>query len=223
MVEHVYRRTALCDQLSDVFVATCDEDIRAAVEAFGGQAIITSDTHERASDRIAEAMETIEADIAVLVQGDEPMTHPEMIAQALQPLRTEDGVECVNLSRRIDSEDDFLSPDTIKVVIDAAGDALYMSRQPIPTREKLAFGDLTAFKQVCVIPFTRACLARYARLEPTPLEIAESIDMLRLIENGIGVRMVETAHDTWAVDRPGDLARVEARLADDPLTQSYME
>ena len=223
MIEHVYRRSRLCASLAEVFVATCDEEIRAAVEAFGGRAIMTSDTHERASDRVAEAAGGIDADIAVLVQGDEPLTRPEMIDQALAPFRGEAGVECVNLLRRIDREDDFLSPDTIKVVIDAAGDALYMSRQPIPTPGKAGFAGLEAFKQVCIIPFTRACLARYARLAPTPAEIAEGIDMLRLMQHGHRVRMVETADDTHAVDRPHDLARVEAMLGDDPLTATYMD
>jgi 3-deoxy-manno-octulosonate cytidylyltransferase (CMP-KDO synthetase) len=223
MIEHVYRRTAMCGSLAETLVATCDEEIRAAVEAFGGRAVMTSDRHQRASDRIAEAAVGLDADIAVLVQGDEPLTHPAMIDQALAPFAAEDGIECVNLTRRIDNEDDFLSPDTIKVAIDGAGFALYMSRQPIPTRDAFALADLPAFKQVCIIPFGRDCLLDYAGLDPTPLEIAESIDMLRLIEHGRRVRMVETEHDSHAVDRPHDLARVEAMLADDPLTPTYMD
>jgi 3-deoxy-manno-octulosonate cytidylyltransferase (CMP-KDO synthetase) len=223
MIEHVYRRTAMCDSLAETLVATCDDEIRDVVEAFGGRAVMTSDRHERASDRIAEAALAVDADIAVLVQGDEPLTHPRMIDQALGPFAHEDGIECVNLTRRIDNEDDFLSPDTIKVALDGAGFALYMSREPIPTRDKFAFGDLPAFKQVCIIPFSRACLLDYAGLDPTPLEIAESIDMLRLMEHGRRVRMVETEYDTHAVDRPHDLARVEAMLADDPLTPTYMD
>lgn len=222
MIEHVYRRTRLCSALADVVVATCDDEIRDAVEAFGGHAVMTSDRHQRASDRIAEANQTIDADVAVLVQGDEPLTAPQMIDAALGPIAAEDGVECVNLTRRIDHEADFDNPDTIKVVMDGAGFALYMSRQPIPSRSQAGFGEIPAFKQVCIIPFTRHCLAAYARLDPTPLEIAESIDMLRLMENGIGVRMIETRFDSHAVDRPDDVARVEALLAADALTGTVM-
>jgi len=209
MIEHVYRRTAACEALADVFVATCDEEIRAAVEAFGGKAIMTADTHERASDRVAEAARAMEADVVVMVQGDEPLIEPGMIDAALRPFTTEPGIECVNLAKRIETEDDYRNPDTIKVVIDHAGFALYMSRAPIPTIEKTTFADIRAYKQVCVIPFTRTGLIRFAALPPTPLEIAESIDMLRFLESGTRVRMIETQVACQSVDRPADLARVE--------------
>ncbi|ARJ66534.1 3-deoxy-manno-octulosonate cytidylyltransferase [Magnetospirillum sp. ME-1] len=221
MLEHVYRRTALCPELAETYVATCDEEIRSAVEGFGGKAIMTADTHERASDRIAEAAAGIDADIIVMVQGDEPMTHPGMISESLVPFRNEPGTECVNLMKRIDTEADFNNRDTIKVVVDLAGFALYMSREPIPTRERLRFGEFAAYKQVCIIPFTRDGLMRYTRLAPTPLEIAESIDMMRLIEHGHRVRMVETAHSTQAVDRPEELERVGEMLRGDPLLARY--
>jgi 3-deoxy-manno-octulosonate cytidylyltransferase (CMP-KDO synthetase) len=223
MIEHVYRRTALCADLVDTYIATCDDEIRTACEAFGAGVIMTSDRHERASDRIAEAMQHVDADVAVLVQGDEPMTHPEMISQAVAPFREEAGIQCVNLTKPIEDEAEFQSPDTIKVVMDGKGFALYMSREPVPTRDKSPFGEIPAFKQVCIIPFTRESLALYANLDPTPLEVAESIDMLRFIENGIGVRMVETGYETWAVDRPDDLVRVEKLLADDPMTKTILE
>jgi 3-deoxy-manno-octulosonate cytidylyltransferase (CMP-KDO synthetase) len=93
-------------------------------------------------------------------------------------------------------------------VIDRLGFALYMSREPIPTTAKAPFGEIAAYKQVCVIPFTYACLARFAALAPTPLEITESIDMLRFLENGVRVRMVETEIACQSVDRPADLERV---------------
>lgn len=221
MLEHVYKRCALSASLSELYVATCDQEIRDAVEAFGGRVIMTADSHERATDRIAEAIAGIEADVVVMIQGDEPMTHPDMIDEACAPFRTGNGIECVNLARRIDSEHDFTNRDTIKVVMDRAGFALYMSREPIPTREKAPFSQLAAYKQVCIIPFTRECLLRYTRMEPTPLEIAESIDMLRLLEHGSRVLMVETAHDTQAVDRPADLERVAALMTNDPLVQRY--
>ncbi len=221
MLEHVYKRCALSESLDDLYVATCDREIMDAVQAFGGKAIMTADTHERASDRIAEAADGVEADVYVMIQGDEPMTHPDMIDEAMAPFKFEQGIQCVNLTRRIEDEADFANPDTIKVVLDGAGFALYMSREPIPTRDKAAFADIRAYKQVCIIPFTSECLARYAALPPTPLEIAESVDMLRLMEHGYRVRMVETAHDTQAVDRPADLERVAGLMRDDPLIEKY--
>jgi len=222
MIEHVYRRTELCRSLDAVYVATCDEEIRREVESFGGRAVMTSPRHERASERVAEAVERIDAEIVVMVQGDEPMTRPEMIDSAIEPLREDPAVECVNLIRRIESAAQLEDPNTIKVVKDLHGDALYFSRQPIPSRVPEAGGEATFFKQVCIIPFRRGLLLRYAQLPPTPLEKAEAIDMLRLLEHGHRVRLREIEEETQAVDTPADLALVEALMAKDPLLESYL-
>ena len=223
MIEHVYRRTAMCPELDDVMVATCDQQIMDAVNAFGGKAIMTSSAHQRASDRVAEAAEYFSADIIVMIQGDEPMTYPQMIEGSLTPLRNGDQqTACVNLTARIQTEAEFADPNTIKVVMDADGFAVYMSREPIPSRHLQPFDQLAAFKQVCIIPFTAASLQEFIRLPPTPLEVAESIDMLRFIEHGRKVKMVETQYATHAVDTAEDLKRVEKLLQKDPLTKEYL-
>jgi 3-deoxy-manno-octulosonate cytidylyltransferase (CMP-KDO synthetase) len=223
MIEHVYHRTALCKALSDVFVATCDQEIMDAVKAFGGQPLMTSARHQRASDRVAEAAKNFSADIIVMVQGDEPMTYPEMIEQSIAPFREGDpDIACVNLTARITSETEFENPNTIKVVMDSAGFAVYMSREPIPTRHIKAFDQIQAFKQVCIIPFTADSLQEFIRLSPTPLEIAESIDMMRFIEHGRKVKMVEIPYSTHAVDTPEDLELVAGLLKKDPLTEKYL-
>jgi 3-deoxy-manno-octulosonate cytidylyltransferase (CMP-KDO synthetase) len=221
MIEHIYHRVKMSTAVADVFVATCDDEIRAAVEGFGGRAVMTADTHERASDRVAEAAADIDCDVVVLVQGDEPMTVPDMIDDAVAPFETDPSVACVNLTRRIETEVEFRNPNTIKVVMDANGDALFMSRQPIPTCPKGDFRAIEAFKQVCIIPFRKDTLAAYAALTPTPLEIAESVDMMRFIEHGIGVRMVPTVFDSQAVDTPEERAMVETIMRDDPLCSTY--
>ena len=155
MIEHVYHRTVLCKALSDVYVATCDKEIFETVKAFGGKTIMTSDSHQRASDRVAEAAANMDADVIVMVQGDEPMIVPEMINESLAPFRASDEmVACVNLTTRIKSQKEFRDPNTIKVVIDRNGFALYMSREPIPTLQIQEFSQISAFKQVCSIPFT---------------------------------------------------------------------
>jgi len=211
----------MCDALDNVVVATCDAKIGDAVDAFGGQAVMTADTHERASDRMAEAAQILEGDVFILVQGDEPMTYPEMIGQALAPFETDPDTVCVNLTKRILDEQEYLNPNTIKVVIGQNGDAMYMSRSPVPTTINRPFPDIVAFKQVCIIPFTRQSLDLYAQLEPTPGEIAESIDMLRFLEHGYPVRMVETDFDTHAVDTEEDLAHVSEMMENDPLMKRY--
>lgn len=221
MLEHVYKRVALSDALDATYIATCDEEIRQAAEAFGAPVIMTSDKHERASDRIAEAVTGTDAELIVMVQGDEPMTHPQMIDTAVAPFRNDSHLGCVNLVRRIENEADFHDVNTIKVVMNQQGDALYMSRQPIPTLAKSGFAPTIAYKQVCIIPFRRATLLEYAQLPPTPLEQLESIDMLRLLEHGRRVKMVETEFNSQAVDTEADLARVAKLMESDPLLTKY--
>lgn len=222
MVEHVRLRVAMCETLDDVFVATCDQEIYDATERYGGKAVMTSTVHERASDRVAEVAQSMDADIFVLVQGDEPMTLPEMIDRAVEPMLEDESIQCVNLSKRIESEEEWRDPNIIKVVTDVESNALYFSRQPIPTDRILGRDQIPLLKQVCIIPFRRDVLLTYAGLEPTPLEQSESIDMLRFLEHGYKVRMVETGFNTYAVDTPQDLARVEEMMRTDVLTQQYM-
>ncbi|MGH7467771.1 MAG: 3-deoxy-manno-octulosonate cytidylyltransferase [Longimicrobiales bacterium] len=223
MLEHVVRRTAACSLLSEVIVATCDQEIVDVVEAFGGQATMTSALHERASDRVAEAVAARSgADIVVMVQGDEPMIRPEMISAAVQPLLDEPQVVCVNLVSMLHTLDEIRDPNTIKVVMDRNGDALFFSRQPIPSLRGQSFVPGLWHKQVCVIPFRRETLEQFAALPPAPLEMAESIDMLRLLEHGIAVRMVPTDVETHAVDTPHDLETVASMMALDPFTENYL-
>jgi 3-deoxy-manno-octulosonate cytidylyltransferase (CMP-KDO synthetase) len=222
MIEHVYRRTRWCRELNDVYVATCDREIFDATVAFGGKAVMTSDTHVRASDRVAEVARNLDADVVLMVQGDEPMIQPSMIEAALRPLREDPTVQCVNLAAPITTEEELGDRNTIKVVFAENGDALFFSREPIPTRQQLGFNGIPAYKQVCVIPFRRQMLLDYASMAQTPLERAESVDMLRLLENGCPVRMVVTDAQTHAVDSPADLATVEALLADDPVLPRFL-
>jgi 3-deoxy-manno-octulosonate cytidylyltransferase (CMP-KDO synthetase) len=221
MIEHVYRRTMLCADLDAVYVATCDTEIRDVVEGFGGDVIMTSSTHQRASDRVAEAATHLEADVVVMVQGDEAMVTPEMITTATRPLLADTTIACVNLAKRVTTEAEFHDPNCIKVVMDRQGFALYFSRQPIPTTHVLGFAPLTISKQVCIIPFQREALITFAHLESTPLEQAESVDMLRFLEHGYRVKLVETQTDTHAVDTPSDLTLVEQLMQQDALLLRY--
>jgi 3-deoxy-manno-octulosonate cytidylyltransferase (CMP-KDO synthetase) len=221
MIEHIYKRVAMSTSLDATYIATCDEEIRQVAEGFGAQVIMTSDIHERASDRVAEAVVYLDADLIVMVQGDEPMTHPDMIDTAVAPFKDDPELGCVNLVRKIDHEADYLDANTIKVVMNQHNDALYMSRRPIPTMAKTGFANTAAYKQVCIIPFRRSTLYQYTHLTPTPLEQLESIDMLRLLEHGMQVKMVPTEFNTQAVDTPEDLARVEKLMVSDPLLSRY--
>jgi 3-deoxy-manno-octulosonate cytidylyltransferase (CMP-KDO synthetase) len=213
MVEHVYRRVSSAKFLTTTAVATCDEEIFKHISSLGGHAIMTSNQHERASDRCAEALLKLEEhygfqyDVVIMVQGDEPMTKPEMLAEAVKPFFEDPSVQVTNLLGKIQNDREFEDRNCIKVVCDLNLNALYFSREPIPTRAKLK--TIPMGKQVCVIPFRRDYLLAYTRLSPTPLEVAESIDMMRVLEHGHKVRMVPTDYSSFAVDTPSDLMRVE--------------
>lgn len=222
MIEHVYRRCRMSTAVEAVHVATCDVEIQRAVQAFGGSAIMTLSSHERASDRVAEAARHLTADIVVMVQGDEPMVHPDMLDESVRPMLADETIACVNLQARIAETADVLDRNTIKVVADVHGNALYMSRSPIPNLKDIDTRKAGYYKQVCVIPFRRDALEAFARLPTTPLEQAESIDMLRFLENGMKVKMVETRHPSHAVDTPGDLAHVEQLMRHDVLAARYL-
>jgi 3-deoxy-manno-octulosonate cytidylyltransferase (CMP-KDO synthetase) len=221
MIEHVYRRVALNVSLSACAVATCDTVIADHVRSIGGRIVMTGSYHERASDRCAEALAKIEDemgdrfDIVVMVQGDEPLVHPDMIDEALAPMLLEPTILITNLLGRISDDAEFEDRNCIKVVCDRKGDALYFSREPIPTRAKGVNAPMG--KQICVIPFRRQFLIDYTLMAPTPLEIAESIDMMRVLENGMKIRMVPTRHGSQAVDTEADRVRVEQLLRADAL------
>jgi 3-deoxy-manno-octulosonate cytidylyltransferase (CMP-KDO synthetase) len=147
-----------------------------------------------------------------MIQGDEPMITSAMIAAAVTPLLSNRSVECVNLVRRITKQHDYFDPNIIKVVMNVNHDALYFSRAPIPALQFTEANHLPVFKQVCVIPFRIEFLREFRGLPPTPLERAESIDMLRIIEHGRRVHLVETTVETHAVDTPEDLRLVETLM-----------
>jgi 3-deoxy-manno-octulosonate cytidylyltransferase (CMP-KDO synthetase) len=218
MIGHVYERVVQCNLLTKVVVATCDNEIAEYINSIGGQAVMTSDQHERASDRCAEALNYLEKedgiqyDIIVMVQGDEPMIHPEMITEAVKPMLHDSKIMVTNLLGDIESIEEFEDRNCIKVVCDQQSNAIYFSREPIPTRSKIS--NILMKKQVCIIPFTRAFLLEYTELPPTPLEIAESIDMMRVLEYGMRVRMIPTKHQTHAVDTVEDLNKVEKLMKD---------
>ena len=228
MIGHCYCRVRLCEALEDTYVATCDREIYEYIESVGGKAIMTANTHERASDRAAEAMVQIEevtdekTDILVMVQGDEPMDTPEMITEALAPMMYDEAVQVVNLMGRIDSETEFEDPNNVKVVVGPDSNAIYFSREPVPSRKK-SIEDVPMLKQICVIPFRRDYLLEFNKTPETPLERIESVDMLRVLESGGTVRMVMTDYPSVSVDTPRDLEVVKDLMRNDFLMPEYLD
>jgi len=226
MIGHVYFRSKMSRLLNEVYVATCDREIADYIESIGGHAIMTSDKHERASDRCAEAMLKIESatgektDIVVMIQGDEPMVTPEMIEKAVEPMIKDDSIYVVNLMARIKTVEEFEDPNEVKVVVDINNRALYFSREPIPSRKK-GVSDVPMLKQVCIIPFRRDYLLKFNSMKSTPLEIIESVDMMRILEYGDEVYMVMSDAETMSVDTKKDLERVEEMMKKDRLVPLY--
>jgi 3-deoxy-manno-octulosonate cytidylyltransferase (CMP-KDO synthetase) len=228
MIGHCFFRSSMCSLLDEVVVATCDQEIVAYIESIGGKAVMTSDKHERATERSAEALLNLEKsvenkvfDIVVMIQGDEPLIDPGMIDEVIAPLL--DGTRVVsNLMAYLPSYEERANPNNVKVVAGINGNALYMSREPIPSKQKYS-GEFDAFRQLGLIAFTRKAILDFIALPPSKYEIIESVDMNRFIENGIPIYMSNTKFLADSVDTPDDLVRVDAKMKNDLLFETYKD
>ena len=220
MIEHVRRRAELCRCIDHVVVATCDQEIYDLVRSYDGEVIMTSGRHERCTDRVAEAIENQDADIVVNVQGDEPLLIPDHLDALVQPLLNDNSLECSNLIAEIPQEM-ASNPNLVKVVFDNERRALYFSREAIPSRKKSGSIPIRFFRQLGIIAFRRPFLERFLALPPTPLETIESCDMMRAVEHGIEVRIIEVDFQKFGVDTIEDLEVANLAMASDPLVKSY--
>jgi len=221
MIEHVRRRVALSGLFNTVAVATCDDQIMESVQSRGGKAVWTSAAHERCTDRVAEASASLDADVIVNVQGDEPLVRPEMLELVVKPLLSNPDLLCTNLMSEIIREDELNDWNAVKTVFDKSFNALYFSRSPIPNLRQRSTKRVLSHKQLGIIAFRKDFLLRFAALPPTPLEIAESVDMLRAVEHGFKVRMVLGSYESIGVDIPGQLNQVTEIMKRDDLFPRY--
>ena len=224
MIEHVRRRALLCDILDDVFVATCDRDIAEEVTRFGGKVVMTSDRHESCVDRVAEAAKGIKAEIIINVQGDMPLLHPNILERLVAPLQQEKELKFTDMMGPIEDADETNNSNVIKVVVSLSGNSLYYSREHIPSLKKASPGlSVPRYKQLGINAFRRESLIYFSDLPRTPLEKIESVDMLRLLENGFVVRMVSSPYPVVGVDTPEGLKRAEERMRNDSIFYNYMK
>ena len=211
MIQRVYERAVACPELSDVFVATDDERILAAVEGFGGKVIMTGKSHVSGTDRIAEAAQMIGLeydDIIINIQGDQPIFDPDVVSQMIEPLENDRGVSMSTLKHRIADQDSITNPNHVKVVTDSDGFALYFSRHPIPySRDSESF--VQYYKHLGFYGYRMEFLIQFTRLAEGFLESAEKLEQLRALEHGFKIKVVETAFDSVEVDVPEDVKRVE--------------
>jgi 3-deoxy-manno-octulosonate cytidylyltransferase (CMP-KDO synthetase) len=230
MIQHVHERVSRARGIARVLVATDDQRIADAVRAFGGEALMTSPAHKSGSDRLAEAAQMIAAEVVVGVQGDEPMIDPGAVEASIRPF-TDASVQAATVCTPLRDVEDMLSPHVVKVVVDAAGRALYFSRRPIPyvrpglspaapeggdarAAARLAVERGLARRHLGIYAWRRDALLRFAALPPSVLEEAEGLEQLRALEPGLPMQVVEfDGQPGVAVDTPEDLERVRALLA----------
>jgi 3-deoxy-manno-octulosonate cytidylyltransferase (CMP-KDO synthetase) len=228
MIGHVYLRTRMCKELEDVYVATCDIEIFDYIISIGGKAVMTSTSHERASDRSAEAIQIIEKesgikyDIVAMIQGDEPLIFPEMISSGLAPLVEDSNLRISNLVAYLKTIEEFEDPNEVKIVVDKQGYMLYLSREPIPSTKK-SNRKVPMIKQLGVIFFRKEFLVQYSTMPQTELEIIESIDVLRILENNIKIKTVFTDFESIGVDTADELSKAETLMKNDSLIRQYLK
>lgn len=214
MIEHVYRRLLCSNSIDELYVATCDDEIATEVMKYEGKVIMTSSSHMRGTDRVAEAAQKIKADIIINVQGDEPMVNPIILDKAIAFMKKRKNIQCLNFITPIKDWNSFVSKNIVKVVLDRNNRILYFSRQPIPNCEQQDIKD--AFKQIGIYLVYKELLLKYPKWDETPLEKAEKVDMLRFLENTIQIYAFHSK-DMIGVDTPQDLLLVERILLEEPL------
>jgi len=215
MIEWVYKRTKLSN-LDEVVVATDDERIYEEVERFGGKAILTRKDHENGTSRIAEVCEKYsDYDVIVNVQGDEPLIEPDMINSIIDSFKEDDTISMSTLKYKLDTMEDIENPNYVKVITDRKGYAIYFSRSVIPYPRKLDIQNY--YKHVGIYGYKRDFVIEYAKMEPTPLELSESLEQLRALENGYRIKVMETPYKILGVDTQEELEKVREYIKEKKL------
>lgn len=216
MIEWVYKR-AKNSSLDEVVVATDDERIYAEVLSFGGKAIMTREDHPNGTSRIAEVADHYrDYEVIINIQGDEPLIEREMIDSLIIPFKEEEDLVMATLKHRIDTMEEVENPNNVKVITDRADYAIYFSRSPIPYPRELNMANY--YKHVGIYGYKRDFVMEYAKMASTPLEVSESLEQLRVLENGYRIKVLDTPYKIVGVDTPEDLERVRKIIAHEGIT-----
>jgi 3-deoxy-manno-octulosonate cytidylyltransferase (CMP-KDO synthetase) len=212
MVQRVYEQVKKVDLVDKVIVATDDQRIFDEVKSFNGNVIMTSKDHKTGTDRLAEVAAKIETDIIVNVQGDEPLINPSVIKLAIEPLLLDDSLKMSTLKHLIKDEEEINNPNVVKVITDKNNNAIYFSRSKIPyARNSKKFNY---YKHIGLYVYRSEFLLKFAEMKSTPLEIQESLEQLRVIENGYKIKVIETEYDSIGVDTEKELNKVRNILGE---------
>lgn len=238
MVVRVLRRAEAARRVARALVATDDQRVVDAVARHGGEAVMTDPGHQSGTDRVAEVARNLDCEIVVNLQGDEPLIEPEVIDAAIAPFDEDAGLAMSTTREPIESVDDVLNPNVVKVVTDERGFALYFTRSPVPyPRVRLGSqvvlaveGIRAAFaadpsllgsyaKHTGLYVYRREVLLQLTALPPSKLEQMESLEQLRALENGYQIKVVPVRSRSIAVDTPQDLQRVRALFGEEPVEE----
>ncbi len=217
MIQRVYEQAKKSKSLSDVIVATDDEKIEKHVISFGGKVVMTNTTHQSGTDRCFEAIEKFDktADVVINIQGDEPFIHPEQIDIAAKCFENKE-VQIATLAKAIDNNADLFNPNVPKVIIDKNGYGIYFSRHALPYlrgKENNEWHNLhTYYKHIGLYAYRKDVLGKLTALKQSSLELAESLEQLRWIENGYKIKVEITDYESVAIDAPEDLKKLEKFL-----------
>lgn len=213
MIRHVCERAGLARLVSRVVVATDHPAIEEAVRKFGCEVVMTPEELPSGTDRVACVAQSFDGDpLLVNVQGDEPMIRPETIDAAVRPLLEDTSIPVGTIASSALRAEDMTNPDVVKVVIRLDGDALYFSRSPVPhTRD--GNSPAAAYRHIGLYVYRKSFLEKFMSWRPTPLEKAERLEQLRILEHGYAIRVSITASSTVAVDTPADLEVVRRLMA----------
>ncbi len=211
MIQHVWERAGTSESLDELVIACDDERIVEAAEQFGAKAILTSSDHPSGTDRIAEAAQSLEGNIVVNIQGDEPLICPTIIDSLVNALKEDESCSMGTVIRVLIKKKELKDPNIVKVVIDGEMNAVYFSRSPIPYNRDVD-EEITYYKHIGIYAYRKNFLLSYKDLPKLNLEKAEQLEQLRALEYGYKIKTVITNADTVGVDTPKDLERVEAIL-----------
>ncbi len=222
MVRYAYESALQAPGIDAVYIATDSEEVRNVCAGFTKHILMTSDSHQSGTDRLAEAVETIDCDGVINIQGDEPLIDPRLIGKLASMLR-ESKAEMCSAMHRIRHFDELASPHAVKVVVDSHNHALYFSRAAIPHHREAQSHPLNQsnsipkalcfFKHIGIYGYTKTFLKQFASLPPSSLEKAEKLEQLRALENGYAIKMIETAYEPVGVDTAEDLEKARLLLA----------
>ncbi len=213
MIQHVWERTRKARYLSDVLIATDDDRIANCVRSFGGKVCLTSGEHLSGTDRVAEVAWSNVANLYVNIQGDEPLIDPDAIDAAILSADSDQDVVMGTLKKRITDLNEIADPNVVKVVTNLAGDAIYFSRSAIPFERNARSGQPVYYKHVGLYVYRRDFLLRFSDLPVGPLETSERLEQLRALENGFRIQVGLTEYESFGVDVPADLDRVNQLFA----------